>query len=183
MRDDRQQRTWIRSLPRPSPTTALTALLAVQAVCIVLFLIDVTADLMGRDDLLERFGHHYIELAVVATLIVSTYVTFVTIHRLRAREKRMEEQLRVASGALMELIDEYFDAWGLTPSERDVALLSIKGLSIGEIAALRNTKEGTVKAQSNAIYSKAGVTGRPQLLSLFIEDLMNERLVPESTAA
>ena len=45
---------------------------------------------------------------------------------------------------------------------------------VKEIAGLRNTSEGTVKAQTNAIYRKAGVTGRPQLLSLFIEDLMRD---------
>ena len=32
----------------------------------------------------------------------------------------------------------------------------------------------TIKAQTAAIYRKAGVTGRPQLLSLFIEDLMDD---------
>jgi hypothetical protein len=31
-----------------------------------------------------------------------------------------------------------------------------------------------VKAQTNAIYRKAGVTGRSQLLSLFIDDLMSD---------
>ena len=54
-----------------------------------------------------------------------------------------------------------------------MALFAIKGMSTPEIAALRNTSEGTVKAQTNAIYRKAGVTGRPQLLSLFIEDLID----------
>ncbi|NNF80954.1 MAG: hypothetical protein HKN05_23270 [Rhizobiales bacterium] len=43
------------------------------------------------------------------------------------------------------------------------------GLSLAEIADIRNTKQGTIKTQCNAIYQKAGVTGRPQLLSLFIE--------------
>ena len=62
--------------------------------------------------------------------------------------------------------------WGLSPAERDVALFAIKGLSTSEIAALRTTSEGTVKAQTAAIYRKAGVSGRPQLLSLFIEDLL-----------
>ena len=57
-----------------------------------------------------------------------------------------------------------------------MALFAIKGLSTQEIAALRNTREGTVKAQTNAIYRKAGVSGRPQLLSLFIEDLMDDAL-------
>jgi hypothetical protein len=36
-------------------------------------------------------------------------------------------------------------------------------MSTAEIAALRSTSEGTVKAQTNAIYRKAGVTGRSQL--------------------
>jgi DNA-binding NarL/FixJ family response regulator len=45
-------------------------------------------------------------------------------------------------------------------------------LSIAEIAQIRATREGTIKAQCAAIYRKAGVSGRAQLLSLFIEDLM-----------
>ena len=74
----------------------------------------------------------------------------------------------------MVLLAERFDEWGLTPAERDVALFAIKGLSTSEIAGLRGTSEGTIKAQTNAIYRKAGVTGRPQLLSLFIEELMRD---------
>ena len=56
------------------------------------------------------------------------------------------------------------------------AMWSIKGMSTAEIAGLRQTSEGTVKAQTNAIYRKAGVSGRPQLLSLFIEDLLGDGL-------
>jgi DNA-binding CsgD family transcriptional regulator len=74
----------------------------------------------------------------------------------------------------MDLLEERFVEWGLTPSERDVALFAIKGLSTAEIATLRSTSEGTVKAQTNAIYRKAGVSGRSQLLSLFIDDLMRD---------
>jgi DNA-binding CsgD family transcriptional regulator len=66
-----------------------------------------------------------------------------------------------------------FEDWGLTAAERDVALFALKGLSIAEIADLRQTSQGTVKAQTNAIYRKAGVSGRPQLLSLFVDELMD----------
>ncbi len=84
---------------------------------------------------------------------------------------------------IRELLEQRFGEWGLTPAERDVALFSIKGLSTGEIAALRATSEGTVKAQSNAIYRKAGVSGRPQLLSLFLEELMDDETAPGRSAA
>jgi DNA-binding CsgD family transcriptional regulator len=94
----------------------------------------------------------------------------------RAIEERnaAQERLRRASGAFLDLLEERFAEWGLTPAERDVALFAIKGMSTAEIAVLRNTSEGTVKAQTNAIYRKAGVTGRSQLLSLFIDDLMRD---------
>ena len=55
-------------------------------------------------------------------------------------------------------------------------------MSTAEIGVLRQTSEGTVKAQTNAIYRKAGVTGRPQLLSVFIEDLMRDDMVPRMVA-
>lgn len=106
------------------------------------------------------------------------------------RERNLaQERLRRASGAFMNLLDERFNEWALTPAEKDVALFAIKGLATAEIAALRSTSEGTVKAQTNAIYRKAGVTGRSQLLSLFIEDLMRDEGVlrpanlPDQSAA
>src|SRR5690606_29210893 len=102
----------------------------------------------------------------------------VALYQTRRDRRRAQEQLRRASTAFLDLLNERFDDWALTPAERDVALFAIKGMSTGEIAGLRSTSAGTVKAQTNAIYRKAGVSGRPQLLSLFIEDLMDDRIRP-----
>lgn len=89
----------------------------------------------------------------------------------------MQQQLNVASGAFAEIMQTQFEAWGLSEAERSVALLGIKGYSISEIAKLRATKEGTIKAQNAAVYRKAGVSGRLQLLSHFVEDLLGGRLI------
>lgn len=167
----------------PAKAIALSGLLAVQVLGLSFFLVDVIADLLGWEGLVDGIGHHSLELAMVLALILSAAVTWVAFRRVVTRQRRVEAQLRVASGAFLDLIDEHFDAWGLTPSERDVAMLSIKGLAIAEIAALRSTKEGTVKAQCNAIYSKAGVSGRQQLLSLFIEELLGDGLVPRAATS
>jgi DNA-binding CsgD family transcriptional regulator len=168
---------------RTSATLALSGLLALQAFCALFFLVDITADLAEWPPLISEGTHHLIELLAVLVLILGIVRTAFEIRRVRTREARIEAQLRVASGAFLELLEERFEAWSLTPSERDVALLAVKGLSIAEIAAVRRTKEGTVKAQCNAIYSKAGVTGRQQLLSLFIEDLMDGGVMPDKAAA
>ena len=84
----------------------------------------------------------------------------------------METGLRVASGSFAEVLETAFAGWSLTPAERDVALLVIKGFSIAEIAGLRGAREGTVRAQCAAVYRKAGVSGRAQLLGHFIDDVL-----------
>ena len=80
--------------------------------------------------------------------------------------------MQVASGELLSVIFTHFEKWGLSPSEVEIALLLIKGFSAAEIAALRETRPGTVKSQSSAIYQKADVRGRNELVAYFVEDLL-----------
>lgn len=155
---------------------ALWALLGLQSACALFFLGDVVADLFGLETLLGGVDHLAVEAVAVLALLLGVGFAAREIRRLARRQRRLEGQMKVASGAFLQLLEESFEDWSLTPSERDVALLAIKGLSIAEIAAVRETREGTIKAQCNAIYRKAGVSGRPQLLSLFIEELMGDGL-------
>lgn len=74
----------------------------------------------------------------------------------------------------MGRLESSFGDWGLSTAERDVALFLIKGLTIREISTLRNTSEGTIKSQANSIYRTSGSTSRSQLVSLFIDDLMQD---------
>ena len=73
------------------------------------------------------------------------------IARLMGQNRRLADQMRAASGEFHKLVEDSFDAWGLTAAERDVAMFSIKGLSIAEIAAARGSSEGTIKAHSAAV--------------------------------
>lgn len=158
---------------------ALAALIAVQVFCAAFFLGDVLGDFrsIARADL----GLHYLalELVAVMVLIAGIGVEIVTLLRMRQRQARDARTLRVASGALHDLVEEWFADWRLTAAESDVAMFTLKGLSIAEIAGLRGSAEGTVKAQLNAIYRKAGVSGRAQLLGLIVEELMVRPLVTQ----
>jgi len=113
-----------------------------------------------------------IEISAIAGLLLGSILGFMALRRTETRMQKAESQVRLASGAFMEVVKEHYDRWGLTPAERDVATFAIKGMSLQEIAALRETSAGTIKAQTNAIYRKANVSGRPQLMSLFVEDLI-----------
>lgn len=110
-------------------------------------------------------------------LMLGLFIGAIYVRRVERERRRQRDQLRIAQGALVVVIEEKFKQWGLTAAERDVALFAIKGMSIAEIASLRQTSEGTIKAQTGAIYRKAGVSGRAQLISLFVEDLLVDKLV------
>jgi DNA-binding CsgD family transcriptional regulator len=76
---------------------------------------------------------------------------------------------------LSAAIDLQFERWQLTPAEKAVALLLLKGLSHKEVAGLREVSETTVRQQARAIYRKAGLTGRNDLAAFFLEDLLGPR--------
>ncbi len=152
----------------------LRLLIGVQALCALVFLWDLAASVFGlRSAPMSWQLREVIEIGAALGLLAGLAIGTQVVLRARSRQKLAEASLRAASGEFMTLVQEKFTEWGLTPAERDVALFAIKGMSLSEIASLRATSEGTVKAQTNAIYRKAGVSGRPQLLSLFIEDLLD----------
>lgn len=90
--------------------------------------------------------------------------------------QQQAEQWRAQSKAylagLSTMIDQQLSAWGLSPAEREVAFFLLKGMSLKEIATLRQTSEKTVRVQSTAIYAKSGLNGRSELAAFFLEDLL-----------
>ncbi len=156
----------------------IALVLLVQALCAFFFVSEILASVLGiAYQPLDWAFVELIEIGAALGLVLGVVLGALALRESFRRTRRAEEALRRASGAFMEVLEERFADWGLTPAERDVALFAIKGLSTQEIATMRSTSEGTVKAQTNAIYRKAGVSGRPQLLSLFIDDLMEDRPV------
>lgn len=149
------------------------AILVIQVVCAIFFVAEIMLAVLGIPLAPIPWTYHeLIEIGAGVGLVMGVVLGALLLRATITRTKRAEAALRVASGAFMDLVEERFDEWSLTPAEKDVALFALKGLSLSEIAEMRETSAGTVKAQTNAIYRKAGVSGRPQLLSLFVEDLL-----------
>jgi DNA-binding CsgD family transcriptional regulator len=152
---------------------AFLVLLVVQAGCAGVFLLDIVMSIFGLYPApLAWSSREFLEMGAALGLILGVVFGGALVWGSFSRLRTVEAQLNLASGAFMEMLNLRFTQWGLTAAERDVALFAIKGMNVQEIAQLRETSEGTVKSQTAAIYRKAGVSGRPQLLSLFIEDMM-----------
>ena len=135
------------------------------------FAYDILADFMAKD---EALLHIIIELVVFLAI---TMVLFGEIRRLKqVKSELSEERSRTArlSGELLAVMRNQFVQWGLSRSESEIALLLIKGLSMKEIANVRQVKEKTVRQQATGVYAKSGYSGRHELAAHFIEDLISQ---------
>lgn len=93
----------------------------------------------------------------------------------RANADRWREEAAGLLRGLSDSIDEQLTRWELTPAEKEVALLLLKGLSLKEVAELREVSAATARQQARAVYRKADLSGRSELAAFFLEDLLVPR--------
>lgn len=149
---------------------------------IVMVAIDLATD--SREGV--KWWHLASEASVAMAALVAIFLlmrdSFTLKHSLEDERKnsnlfRIEaEKWRIHSKKYLEglsqAIDTQLSEWKLTNSEKEVAFLLLKGLSLKEIAEIRQTTEKTARTHSIAIYSKAGLAGRSELAAFFLEDLL-----------
>jgi len=130
---------------------------------------------------------HLIEESIVITLAFGLIIYIVInlrqkkrdlqalVQELESSEHSLEKSNALIQNARKEyskVIHKQFDDWQLSHSQQQIALLLLKGLSFNEIAAIRDTKEKTVRQQASEIYKKAGVAGRHVFSAWFFEDFL-----------
>ncbi len=164
----------LRSNKKSRRITILWIGMILSTVCTLFFALDIFGDMVLGREFPTKSTHHIMELMVVILSLGALIFHIRELNRFFRHHHKIDDQMRVASGEFAQVIGQLFDEWKLTPAERDVALFLIKGMSFSEIAAVRNASEGTVKAQSNAIYRKSGVRGCHELLALFLDELLTD---------
>lgn len=85
---------------------------------------------------------------------------------------RWRDSARSALEGLGFAIDEQFRRWDLTESEREVALLLLKGHSHKKIARHTGRSAQTVRQHATAVYRKGSLAGRAELAAFFLEAVM-----------
>lgn len=143
------------------------------------------------EEYLDYYGYgapgflKYEFVVVLICLIATAYIAYSIIQQNKKHTEiqqdliKVKDQLEGSSIRLKEGKEKYqeviqwqFKEWTLSPSEQEVALLILKGLSIKEISNARSTKEKTVRSQASAIYNKSNLWGRHELSAWFFEDLL-----------
>ena len=101
------------------------------------------------------------------------FLLFDYLERLRNSEQEATETLTALRSDFDGLLQQRFEQWDFSSAERDVALLMLRGLSMTEIADLRETRSGTVKVQAHNVFKKSGVNSRVAFTSLFMEEFID----------
>ncbi|UYV17408.1 hypothetical protein KVF90_05330 [Porphyrobacter sp. ULC335] len=139
-----------------------------QALACAFFLADLAGDIAA-----EGIGLHLaVEGLAAMALLVAVVLGALQVRGLIAAARRDEAAVAAAQGALGDLIRLRFAEWQLTAAEADVALFALKGCDITEIARLRGSAAGTVRAQLARVYAKAEVESQSGLIAQFLEELI-----------
>ncbi len=142
----------------------------ILVIAALFFAYDIVADLLADR---ESLIHVLIESLVFLAILTLTVVELKRASRLNAEVLQGQQQVARLSGELLTVMRNQFAEWELSPSESEVALLLIKGLSMKEIAEARHVKEKTIRQQATGIYGKSRCVGRHELAAFFIEDLLS----------
>lgn len=159
-----------RRRPRRRLRTAV-AILVLQALAAAFFIVDSITDVELATN--EAFaGLSWLAAAVALALVAAVVMGAVLTRQLFLEARKRDQVIALARGALAEVVTTRFTEWRLSRAEADVGLFALKGCSIAEIAAMRGSAEGTVRAQLSQVYAKAGVSSQSAFIALFVEELL-----------
>ena len=157
------------------------ALILILGIVVIASGADLVADLSHG----ASTDHMVKEVIVVSISTLAIAWLLWGLHLQRLQIRSLQQELETADSPRMppkkyvlearkklgNVITQQFSEWMLTGSEVEVGWLLLKGLSLKEIAMVRNTQEKTVRQQASSIYKKAGVSGRHAFAAWFIEDM------------
>ncbi len=140
--------------------------IVVLIIAILYFSFDVVEDIT-----IEQQGIIYItiEAMVFLSILLVLWFEISRVIQLSSKVQVTEEKVTRLRKQIHTAIHEEFESWGLTETEKNIALMLIKGLSMKEIAEVRGVKEKSVRQQATGIYTKSGLANRYELTSHFIE--------------
>lgn len=157
----------------PAILIGLYVLLAFQLLGTVFFVGELWSEILGLRSWTVPFQwQEFIQIFASIALVLGTVAGIGFIRFSQSEMRRMNTQIEAVSGQFHDHIHAQFRKWAFSPSESAVAIYAMKGFSNAEIAEFRGTSAATVKSQMNAVYRKAGLANRQQLISFLVEELL-----------
>lgn len=141
----------------------------VLLIAVIFFVYDLYTDLVTEG---QSLAHVALEGSIFLSISLALCIEVFRAVRMRNFVSISRKEIDRLKAELTGVIRKEFDRWELNETEKEIALFLIKGLSMQEIAAIRQVKEKTVRQQASTIYTKSGLSNRHELSAYFIEDLL-----------
>ena len=137
--------------------------------CSVFFAFEIINDIISGESLLHHITESFFFL--LTSLILVTHVRYA--HQVKKELEHVKNRELTNHAEPSQRVQQQMDGWKLSPSEKEISWLIIKGFSFAEIAHLRGVKEKTIRAQASNIYQKSGTENRNDFAARFIDELLN----------
>jgi DNA-binding CsgD family transcriptional regulator len=158
----------------------LIILVILQSLCAAFFVVELVTEVLGlRHWAVSWATREFLQIGASVGLVLGAVASIALLRQTLRRVDAVEQQVKVASGLFVDVLQDQFHAWDLSLAEREVALFAVRGYSNAEIAKARGKSEATIKSQLNAIFRKADVPGRTALVCHFI-DVVLENIPDQS---
>ena len=130
--------------------------------------------------------HVVVELLMMVASAVGALYFWSQLRVARQVERDLEQDLKKARSEttrwqkeeqhlldnLRKAINRQFTQWNFSPTEKEIASHLLKGMSLKEIAELRDSTFNSIRQQAHVLYQKAGLGGRAELSAFFLGGLL-----------
>jgi DNA-binding CsgD family transcriptional regulator len=137
-------------------------------------------------------SHIIIELSMMLAAMIGAFYFWNWLKVARRMESNQQRDLKKAHAEithwqeetrdllqnLRKVIDKQFALWKFSPTEREIGFYLLNGLSLKQIAELRDSTDKSVKQQAYLLYRKAGLSGRAELSAFFLGGLLDPETTP-----
>ncbi|PIP96231.1 MAG: hypothetical protein COW00_19920 [Bdellovibrio sp. CG12_big_fil_rev_8_21_14_0_65_39_13] len=135
-------------------------------------------------DVLDGMGLHVLfRSAIVGVTILYTVFRMVRyvwssfqfeLEESKKTAGQYERKIKDFIGEFKKYIEDEFEKWQFSQSEKEIAYLLLKGLSSKDMAAKRFTSERTIRNQCATIYQKSGLQGKTDFCAYFLQEFLTE---------
>lgn len=153
-----------------------------------LIIIDASIDLLEKAPLKDLIRSWSINLTIL--IIILTMVNFIwkkLILEKKAKEVIEDDLIQTRKQASIwekksqhytdeyhRFINQQFEKWNLSKSEKEIAHLLLLGMSSKEMATRRFTSERTIRNQCRSIYEKSAFSNKNELSGFFLKQLIKD---------
>ena len=154
----------------------------------LLIVVDITFDFLGGTPMKDMAFDLILEGSILLLVLFTTNYVWkkftIELETKETIEKDLEQTKILATkweNKSRDFVKEFqafvttqFDAWSLSKSEKEIAVLVLNGKSSKEISSHRFTSERTIRNQCRSIYEKSGLAGKSELSAYFLSELIGD---------